>query len=53
MDKNITNETWDDFVSRVTRNIWSVPKDYINKTIASMPVRLKNVIKKKGYRTKY
>ena len=52
-DKNITNETWDDFVSRVTRNIWSVPKDYINKTIASMPVRLKNVIKKKGYRTKY
>ncbi len=43
-DKNITNETWDDFVSRVTRNIWSAPKDYIDKTIASMPE--KNVIKK-------
>ena len=52
-EKNISNETWTDFVSRVTRNIWSVPKDYINKTIASMPVRVINVIKNKGYRTKY
>ena len=52
-EKNISNETWTDFVSRVTRNIWSVPKDYIDKTIASMPVRVKNVIKNKGYRTKY
>ena len=52
-EKNISNETWTDFVSRETRNIWSVPKDYIDKTIASMPVRVKNVIKNKGYRTKY
>ena len=52
-DKNISNETWNDFVCRVTRNIWSVPKNYIDKTIASMSVRVKNVIKNKGYRTKY
>ena len=52
-EKNISNETWTDFVSRVTRNIWSVPKDHIDKTIASMPVRVKNVIKNKGYRTNY
>ena len=52
-EKNISNETWTDFVSRETRNIWSVPKDHIDKTIASMPVRVKNVIKNKGYRTKY
>ena len=46
-DKNISNETWNDFVSRVTPNIWSVPKDYIDKTIASMPVRVKNEVKNK------
>ena len=46
-EKNISNETWTDFVSRVTRNIWSVPKDYIDKTIAGMPVRVKNVANKK------
>ena len=46
-DKNISNETWNDFVSRVTLNIWSVPKDYIDKTIASMPVRVENEIKNK------
>ena len=29
-EKNISNETWTDFASRVTRNIWSVAKDYID-----------------------
>ena len=52
-DKNISNETWNDFFSRVTRNIWSEPKGYIDKTLASIPVRVKNVIKNEGYRTKY
>ncbi len=52
-DRNITNKTWADFVIRVTCNIWSVPRNYIDKTIASMPVRVKNVIKNKRYRTKY
>ena len=38
-EKNITRETWDDFVARVKRNISFLPIDYINKTIESMPKR--------------
>ena len=52
-EKNITHETWDEFVARVKRNIWSMPIDYIDKTIASMPKRIKLVISGKGHRTKY
>ena len=52
-EKNITHETWDEFVARVKRNIWSLPIDYIDKTIASMPKRIKLVISGKGHRTKY
>ena len=51
--KNITRETRDEFVARVKRNIWSLPIDYIDKTIASMPKRIKLVISGKGHRTKY
>lgn len=51
--KNINRETWDQFVDRVKRNIWSVSKEYIDKTIASMPHRIKSVCKGNGHRTKY
>ena len=34
-------------------NVWSMPKDYIDKTIASMRKRIEEVIKRKGRRTKY
>ena len=54
-ERNITNKTWDDFVIRVTRNILPVPRNYINKTIATMPVRVKSVpvIRNKRYPTKH
>ena len=32
-DRNTTNKTWDDFVIRKRRNIWSVPRNYIDKLL--------------------
>ena len=32
-------------------NVWSMPKDYMDKTIASMPKRIEEMIKRKGRRT--
>ena len=49
----ITTETWDEFVCRIKRNLWSIPKDYIDKTIASMPNRINLIVKAKGRRIKY
>lgn len=51
--KNINRETWDQFVDRVKRNICSVSKECIDKTIASMPHRIKSVCKCNGHRNKY
>lgn len=50
---NITHQTWDEFCSAVKYNIWSTSKEYIDKTISSMPKRLKHIVKTKGRRTKY
>jgi transposase len=52
-ENRIEQESWDDFVTRIKQNIYSTPKDYIDKTIASMPKRIKNVIENKGRRIKY
>ena len=48
----ITTETWDEFVARIKRNL-SIPKDYIDKTIASMPNRINLIVKAKGHHIKY
>lgn len=53
LQKNIVYQSWDEFVERVKFNIWSVSQEYVNKTIVSMPMRIKNIIKYKGKRTKY
>lgn len=51
--EQITHQTWDEFVSMVKQTIWSTPRDYIDKTISSMPKRLKQIVEGKGRRTKY
>ena len=51
--KKISHEKWDEFVDRVKRNIWSVDKEYIDKTIASMSRRIKLVHQGNGHRIKY
>lgn len=52
-EKNIIRQTWDEFVNRVKFNIWSISREYIDKTIVSMPNRIKEVHQTKGRRTKY
>ena len=49
----ITKETFEEFQARVIRTIYSIPVDIINKTIASMPQRLQQIIDKKGCCIKY
>ena len=53
LQKNIMHQSWDEFVERVKFHIWSVSKEYINKTVGSMPNRIKEIVKRKGMRTKY
>ena len=50
---NITKETLEEFKARIIRTIYSIPVDIINKTIASMPARLQQIIDSKGCRIKY
>ena len=51
--KNLTRQMWEEFVDRVKRNVWSMSTEYIDKTLTSMPNRIKSVVKGKGHRTKY
>ena len=51
--RGITKETWDEFVNRVQSTIFSIPNSYIDKTIESMPKRIKRIICSKGKRIKY
>ena len=53
LEKNVIHQSWDEFVDRVKFNIWSVLQDYVDKTIASMARRIKDIAKLKGRRTKY
>ena len=52
LEKNITHQSWDEF-DRVKFNIWSVSREYVDKTIGSMSRRIKDIAKLKGKRTKY
>ena len=51
--KRIERETWNEFVTRVKLTIQNTPISYIDKTIESMPNRIKEIIKSKGRRIKY
>ena len=53
LEKNIIYQSWDEFVQRVKFHLWSVSQEYVDKTIASMPNRIKLIIKHRGLRTKY
>ena len=53
LEKNITHQSWDEFVDRVKFNIWSVSRqEYVDKTIGSMSRRIKDIAKLKGKWTK-
>ena len=45
LEKNIIHQSWDEFVQKVKFHVWSVSQEYIDKTIASMPKRVKDIIK--------
>ena len=51
--KRIERETWNEFVTRVELTIQNTPISYMDKTIESMPNRIKQIIKSKGRRIKY
>ena len=53
LQKNNIYQSWDEFVKSVKFNIWSFSQEYVDKTIASMPRKIKDIIKHKGKRTKY
>lgn len=53
ISRNITSESFEQFQERVLLALDSVPIEIIDRTIASMPKRIKAVRESKGYRTKY
>ncbi len=53
LTENITNETYEDFENRVKRTMSDVPLSIVNKTIESLPKRMRDIIKNKGKRLKY
>lgn len=50
---NIVHETYAEFSSRAKQAVLNFPPDIIDRTIDSMPRRIKMVIEMKGQRTKY
>lgn len=53
LEKNINEESFESFQSRVVDTLLRIPTDVINKTISSMPKRIDAIIKNKGTRLKY
>ena len=53
LEKNINEESFESFQSRVIDTLLRIPTDVINKTISSMPKRIDAIIKNKGTRLKY
>ena len=49
----ITTETYEQFKDRVISTIKSIPREVINKTIASMANHVDEIIKRKGERLRY
>lgn len=49
----ITRESYEEFQSRCQRTLMNFPSEIIDRTIDSMPNRLREVIKEDGARTKY
>ena len=53
ISQNITRETFEQFSARVKNTLESFPIETINRTIDSMPRRIKMVIERKGQRIRY
>ena len=53
LEKNINEESFESFQSRVVDTLLRIPTDVINKTVSSMPKRIDAIKKKKGTRLKY
>ena len=53
LQQEIQKETFEQFEKRVIDTLFSIPIEYINKTIESMDKRLHEIIKEKGCRIKY
>jgi len=53
LTQKICLETFEQFQARVVNTFMAMPTDSIDKIIASMPKRIKNVIDRKGQRIKY
>ena len=53
LERNIVKENFDQISKRVKETIESLPKEVIDRTIASMDKRIQQIIKSKGQRTKY
>ena len=53
MKNEIMEETYPDFLERITKTLKGIPVEVINKTILSMPKRVDLVIQNKGQRLKY
>ena len=54
LEKNINEESFESFQSRVVDTLLRIPTDVIiNKTVSSMPKRIDAIIKNKGTRLKY
>ena len=51
--RNIVSETFEEFQTRVSLALDSVPVDLIDRAIESMPKRIQAVLDSKGHRTKY
>jgi transposase len=51
--RTIEYETRDEFVDRIKRTLFSIPRETIDKTIVSMGKRLELIIKNNGERLKY
>ena len=49
----IYQEKWPEFKARVRKTILKIPTTYINNLLLSMPKRIDDVIKCKGFRTRY
>ena len=49
----IAKESFEEFQARVICTIYSIPVEMVNKTIASIPKRLRQIINRKGCRIKY
>ena len=53
IENKITHESYAEFLQRIEQTLKSIPVEIIDRTIASMPKRINEVISRKGQRTKY